>query len=106
MTALRVFVVHWNQPAACAATIKNLFEQEVPLRITIIDNGSSEENVEMIQGLSDSTLNIIRLPENLGWGPALNMALKTWLDTEQGAYSLIAAHDAKLGPTGVCLSRL
>jgi GT2 family glycosyltransferase len=46
----------------------------------------------------------LRFQENKGWGPALNVALRKWLDEKNSRYCFISAHDAELAPD--CLTRL
>ena len=45
----RLFVVHWNQPASCVATVKALCAQGIPLRVTVIDNNSETESFQRLQ---------------------------------------------------------
>jgi N-acetylglucosaminyl-diphospho-decaprenol L-rhamnosyltransferase len=101
---IRAFVVHWNQPEACAATVAALYAQGVPLTLTVLDNNSAPAAYQELRGNIDSKIDIQRLPENKGWGPALNIAMRGWLDSEQSSYCLIAAHDASLAPD--CISLL
>ncbi len=100
----RAFVVHWNQPEACAATVAALCAQVSPLTVSVLDNDSAPGAYQELRGKIDSKIDIVRLPENKGWGPALNIALRGWLDSERSGYCLIAAHDASLAPD--CISLL
>lgn len=89
-----LFVVHWNQPGPCIDAVRALRAQQPDLRVVIVDNASTAEACDRLQADLDP-LEIIRLPENKGWGPALNVALSRWLETESGSYCLISAHDAE-----------
>jgi N-acetylglucosaminyl-diphospho-decaprenol L-rhamnosyltransferase len=93
-----VLVVHWNQPLECAATVRALFDQGVPLNVTVIDNHSAPDANEKLRTNLDSRCEIVRLPENKGWGPALNVALRNWLESARGSFCLISAHDAAPSP--------
>ncbi len=37
---LRVVIVHWNQVGACLDTVARFTDREVPVRVTVVDNGS------------------------------------------------------------------
>lgn len=91
---VRVFVVHWNQPAQCLATLNALHAQNIGLQVTIIDNDSKPEAFQLLRSQMDPAIELVRLAENRGWGGALNILLRKWLQGEQNPYCLISAHDA------------
>lgn len=93
-----LFVVHWNQPVACIATITAFAGQAIPLRVTVIDNDSTPEAYTQLLKELDPTVTIVRLEENKGWGGALNTVLQSWLRPETNPYCLISAHDAIPAP--------
>ncbi len=97
MTPVRLLVVHWNQPEACAATIGLFVRQNVPLRVTVIDNHSELAAFEQLRALLDPSIEVVRLEENRGWGGALNALLARWLSEETNPFCLISAHDAEPG---------
>jgi len=99
-----LFVVHWNQSAECLATIEELRAQDVPLDITVIDNASKPEAREILETRLGSEIQLIRLDRNRGWGGALNIALKSWLERRTNRYCIISAHDAV--PAADCLRLL
>ncbi len=101
---IRLFVVHWNQPRECIDAIRRLLAQQLPLRATIVDNASGPEAYELLRAGVDPSIEIVRLEENLGWGPALNIVLRKWLQSERSPYCLISAHDAE--PAEDCLKLL
>lgn len=100
----RFVVVHWNRPVECLATIRSSMAQISGLHIFVLDNNSSTANYETLRGQIDSSVEILRFQENKGWGPALNVALRKWLNEEKSRYCFISAHDAELAPD--CLTRL
>jgi GT2 family glycosyltransferase len=104
MTPSSLLVVHWNQPDACAATVAALLAQNVPLRVTVIDNDSEPAAFEKLRTKIPASVEIVRLNENKGWGPALNERLRRWLDAETTPYCFISAHDAE--PGADCLRML
>jgi N-acetylglucosaminyl-diphospho-decaprenol L-rhamnosyltransferase len=97
------FVVHWNQPIACAETVRSLLAQGLPLEVLIIDNNSTPEAYDKLRGGVGLEVEIMRLPANKGWGPALNVALQDWLKQGRSRLCLISAHDAQPDVDCVCL---
>jgi GT2 family glycosyltransferase len=104
MTVSRLLIVHWNQPEACARTVRAFLAQDVPLDITVLDNDSSPELFQELESILDSDANIVRLDNNKGWGGALNVALRHWLHSETSSFCFISAHDAM--PESDCLPLL
>lgn len=104
MEEITLFVVHWNNPRACLATVRALRDQWPNLHIIILDNASSPEAYQTLCGQSDTVAEIVRLPSNLGWGPALNIGLRKWLNQARGEFCLISAHDAV--PSAGCVELL
>lgn len=99
-----LFVVHWNRPDECVRTVRALLDQSVPLQVTVIDNDSAADSCEALRSQIGPGIEILRLPENKGWGPALNVALRDWLQSGQSSYCLISAHDA--APSAGCVALL
>lgn len=101
---LPVFIVHWNRPMECIATIENFRQQGMPVSIRIVDNASRPECVEALRsGLPDG-VELIQLSNNMGWGGGLNVLLKKWLAEEGADYCVVSAHDTILLPG--CLALL
>jgi N-acetylglucosaminyl-diphospho-decaprenol L-rhamnosyltransferase len=98
MPVVDLFVVHWNQPAACVATVNALAAQEIRLRVTVIDNDSAADAYARLQAELDPSVTIVRLDDNKGWGGALNVILRRWLRSDVNPYCLISAHDAMPAP--------
>ncbi|MGH8095315.1 MAG: glycosyltransferase family 2 protein [Chthoniobacterales bacterium] len=96
--ALDLFIVHWNQPTACVATVTALQAQEIPLQITVVDNDSEVESFQQLEKALDPTVAVVRLDDNKGWGGALNVVLRHWLRSGKNSYCLISAHDAMPAP--------
>jgi GT2 family glycosyltransferase len=92
---ISLFVVHWNQPQECLSTVAAFRNQECDLGITVVDNASAPDSYELIRKNLDSNIEIERLSENKGWGPALNIVLRKWLERGSMRYCLISAHDAE-----------
>jgi N-acetylglucosaminyl-diphospho-decaprenol L-rhamnosyltransferase len=101
---INLFVVHWNRPVECIATVRALLDQGLDLKGTVIDNHSTPDALCVLRSGLNSDTEILELGENLGWGPALNVALRQWLDAATDPYCLISAHDAV--PASDCLALL
>ena len=101
---ITLFVVHWNQPRECIATVRRLLAQQVDLKVVIVDNASAPDALQLLQAELDPNIAIVRLEENKGWGPALNIALTKWMQSDQGSYCLISSHDAE--PAEKCVRLL
>jgi N-acetylglucosaminyl-diphospho-decaprenol L-rhamnosyltransferase len=95
---LSLFVVHWNQPLECVATVNAFLNQEVRLKIIVVDNDSKPEAFQLLESGINPAIEVVRLTENKGWGGALNVVLQKWLQVEQDPYCLISAHDAMPEP--------
>ncbi|MBV9007916.1 MAG: glycosyltransferase [Verrucomicrobia bacterium] len=94
----QLIIVHWNRPDECAATAAAFRAQLADMRVLILDNHSAEETLARLRAQVDASVKILRLPQNKGWGPALNVALQQWLDDNTSEYCLISAHDAQPAP--------
>jgi N-acetylglucosaminyl-diphospho-decaprenol L-rhamnosyltransferase len=100
---LPVFIVHRNQPERCVKTALTFLDQDVPVRVTVIDNGSKPDASQHLEReLPD--VEIVPLGANRGFGPAANEGLRRWLETGTTEWAAIAAHDAL--PEPGCLRRL
>ena len=99
---LRVFIVHWNSPVECLRTIEELADQAVPLRITVIDNRSTPQSLRALSESLPAGIELLHLDKNLGWGGAVNVALRSWVAAGPEELCVICAHDALPAPR--CLS--
>lgn len=99
-----VFIVHWNRPQECLKTVACFQAQGVPLSITVIDNASEESNYDALKRSLPSSVELLRLDGNKGWGGGLNVLLKRWLDGHGPELCFVSAHDAL--PEPGCLRTL
>ena len=95
---LSLFIVHWNRPSECAATLGALLGQGMPMEATIVDNASKPDAIELLRKQVGEKAELVRLPENKGWGPALNVVLRRWIGEKQTRLCLLSAHDAAPSP--------
>lgn len=103
---LEVVVVHRDQPAACTRTVLALHRQGVPLHVTVVDNGSGPAGLSVLRALARrlSTVEVVTLGHNAGFGPAANVGLRRWLAHGEGEWVAVAPHDAL--PEPGCLARI
>ena len=107
---LRVVIVHWNQPEACLGTVARFGAQEVPVRITVVDNASRPAAVaELRAGLAEvagfaaGAVELVEVGANTGFGPGANVGLRQFLDHPgDGDWVVLAPHD--VDPFAGCLS--
>ncbi|MDQ2678617.1 MAG: glycosyltransferase family 2 protein [Actinomycetota bacterium] len=96
---LRVVVVHWNQVAACLDTVARFTDREVPVRVTVVDNGSEPAALaELRTGLAglehSDSVTLIEVGENAGFGPGANVGLRSFLDDpDDGTWVALSPHD-------------
>ena len=110
---LRVVIVHWNQVAACVETVDRFLDREVPVRVTVVDNGSTAEAVELLRdavaarraALGDAAVELVEVGANAGFGPGANVGLRRFLaDPEDGEWVALAPHD--VDPFPGCLGAM
>ncbi|HEY1635119.1 MAG TPA: glycosyltransferase [Acidimicrobiales bacterium] len=103
---LEVVVVHRDQPAACVRTVLALHRQGLPVHVTVVDNGSAAAGQSALQALARrlSTVEVVTLGRNTGFGPAANVGLRRWLERGEGEWVAVVPHDAL--PQPGCLSRM
>jgi len=89
-----VFILHWNRPEECLRTVHALRAQTPRLSIRVIDNASDPDLLRSLAERLPEDVKLIRLAENRGWGGAFNVVLQNWLQTEEGEFCFIGAHDA------------
>ncbi|MEY2433720.1 MAG: N-acetylglucosaminyl-diphospho-decaprenol L-rhamnosyltransferase [Acidimicrobiaceae bacterium] len=100
MRPLPIVIVHRDQPERLADTVDAFRAQDVPVTITVVDNGS--RNVPAIEG---DDVEVLRMGANLGFGPAANVGYRRFLaDADAGEWVVLAPHDALPEPT--CLRHM
>jgi N-acetylglucosaminyl-diphospho-decaprenol L-rhamnosyltransferase len=69
-----VYIPNFNGSRHVGRALRSLGEQTQPADVVVVDNGSSDDSVELIRaGFPEVT--ILELGENIGFGPALNRAV-------------------------------
>ncbi len=106
---LRVIIVHWNQPAACLDTVARFMDQEVPVRVTVVDNASEPSVLSELRAGLDAyppgQVELIETGTNAGFGPGANAGLRRFLDDpDDGEWCVLAPHD--VDPFPGCLGAM
>lgn len=96
-------IVHHDAPQRCIAAVAAFQAQEVAVRVTVVDNASSPAALTAVrEGCAE--IEIIPSGGNLGYGPGVNVGLRSWLASGSGEWVAVAAHDALPAPD--CLGAL
>jgi GT2 family glycosyltransferase len=95
---LSVYVVHWNAPHWCVATVESFLGSEgVDVTVCVVDNGPRASSDELKQ-LVPSGVRIIESAANTGFTGGANAAIRDWLKRSDGHLIAIASHDVRLEP--------
>ncbi len=70
-----VSIPHYNSPKLFARMLKSIPERE-DIQVIVVDDGSSEENVNALKKLQHKNLELVFLEENRGGGYARNIGLQ------------------------------
>jgi len=88
-----IIIPVWNQPAATAECLEAIAANTLyPYRIIVVDNGSGEETVSMLNAFQKAhpgDVTVIRNGENLGFVKAVNQGMKA----ADGGYVCIMNND-------------
>lgn len=99
---MTVVVVHRRRPGALVQTIESLRSQWDGLRVMVVDNASPPADIDVLEALDG--VELLRVPVNIGFGPAANVGLRRWLAGGVGEWCLVCPHDAIVEPG--CLKHL
>lgn len=69
-----VYIPNFNGSAQLGRTLRGLGAQTLPADVVVVDNGSSDDSVELARRELPE-VKVLELGENLGFGPALNRAV-------------------------------
>ncbi|HEU4739168.1 MAG TPA: glycosyltransferase family 2 protein [Solirubrobacterales bacterium] len=69
-----VYIPNFNGSAQLGRTLRGLAAQTQPADVVLVDNGSSDDSVELARRELPE-IKVLELGENLGFGPALNRAV-------------------------------
>lgn len=69
-----VYIPNFNGAAQLGRTLRSLGAQTRPVEVVVVDNGSSDDSVELARRELPE-VRVVELERNLGFGPAINRAL-------------------------------
>ncbi len=83
---LKVVIVNWCRPVDTIECIRSVLENQLAEdQMIVVDNGSNDDSVSQIRGVFPG-IDLLCLPENLGFAGGYNHGIKTAL--ESGATSI------------------
>jgi GT2 family glycosyltransferase len=93
--SIPVFILHWNCPEECLKTLQCFLDQDLPLEISVIDNASNPNQLQILKQHLPANVKLVLLSENKGWGGGFNIVLSEWLVANtKSPYCFVSAHDA------------
>lgn len=96
-----VVVVHRDRPRLLAATLEALVAQTVPVRVLLVDSGSTEEHHREALALLPPGSDVIRMGRNGGFGPSANAGWRRFLADHAGEWVGLCPHDALPAPDAI-----
>jgi GT2 family glycosyltransferase len=77
-----IVILNWNSPQETLAAVESVLQMDYPnYHLAIIDNGSTDNSVELLSKIEDARVELIRSPENLGFTGGCNLGFKKALQT-------------------------
>lgn len=99
-----VVVIHWNRPDRLEKSVRALLDQDVPVSIVVVDNGSEPALLAQARAALPRDAVVIENGTNLGFGPAANVGFRWWLEHRGGDWVGLMPHDAL--PASDCVSTM
>jgi N-acetylglucosaminyl-diphospho-decaprenol L-rhamnosyltransferase len=98
-TRVDLVVVHRSQPSRALETVRRFLDQDVPVRVAVVDNGSSADaRARLREGLPSEVV-LLTQSNNLGFGPAANAGFRWFGDqADRADWLAVAPHDAQPAP--------
>ena len=98
-TRVLAVTLNWRQPGMTLACVDALLAMSAPttLDILVIDNGSGNGSAETLRRRLPPGVELLALPENLGFGRGNNVGLRRALDGDYN-YALLINNDAFAAP--------
>jgi GT2 family glycosyltransferase len=96
-----VVVVHRDRPRLLAATLDALAAQTVPVRVLLVDSGSSEAHHREALALLPDGSDVVRMGRNGGFGPSANAGWRRFLAEHEGEWVGLCPHDALPAPDAI-----
>jgi GT2 family glycosyltransferase len=97
-------VVHRGEPELVGETLARFGDQGMPVRVVVVDNGSSPGDLDKLRIQIPADATLLTLGENRGFGPAANAGFRWFLERPGAPWLAVAPHDAR--PASDCLERM
>jgi GT2 family glycosyltransferase len=95
---LPVYVIHWDAPEWCAATVRSLMASTgVIVDMCVVDNGPADASARLRSSVP-AGVRFIDPGTNTGFAGAANLAGREWLAADDSPFAIIASHDLRLRP--------
>jgi hypothetical protein len=85
--ALVAVVLNYRTPDDTILAVRSLQAADAPLKVIVVDNGSGDGSVPRLRALSD--VELIELPQNVGFSAGCNAGIRRALDAGAGAVLLV-----------------
>ncbi len=98
-TVVLIYVLNWNQPDLTLDCVNSLLDQkgDIESKITIIDNGSADDSIEIFQKELPETIAIISNQKNLGFQGGMNTGISDALQKD-AEFILLLNNDTVADP--------
>ncbi len=96
-----VVVIHRNRVDRLAATVAALAAQTVPVRLLLVDSGSTPEQHRAAVALLPAGSDVVQMGRNGGFGPSANAGWRRFLADHDGDWVGVCPHDALPAPDAV-----
>jgi len=69
-----IVILNWNSPEETLSAVNSVLEMDYPnYSLLIIDNGSTDHSAEALEQIEDCRIQLIRLPQNMGFTGGCNI---------------------------------
>ncbi len=96
-----IVVIHRDRPERLSATIAALEAQTTPVRLILVDSGSSAENHRRALAMLPEGSDVVQMGGNGGFGPSANAGWRRFLADHVGEWVGLCPHDALPAPDAV-----
>jgi GT2 family glycosyltransferase len=106
--AVDLVIVHRRQVDLLTDTVKQFLDQDVEVRIAVVDNASSTDEVARLTAELPAEVTLLPQAENLGFGPGANVGLRWFLqggdpsalrdNSAPAEWLAVCPHDARPWP--------
>ena len=78
-----VVILNWNTPQETLAALESVHKMDYPnYRVAVIDNGSTDDSLSLLSGITTKTVQLVTAPQNLGFAGGCNLGFDIALRDE------------------------